>query len=93
MPPFIYGGGTDHLGELPKIRAPLMLHLAEADEFIDAAARTRVLDAIKGHANVEAFTYPGCHHAFARNEGVHYDAAAAQLANGRTADFFRKQLA
>ncbi|SAK71403.1 dienelactone hydrolase family protein [Caballeronia fortuita] len=88
-----YGGGTDqYLGELPKIKVPLMLHLAEEDEFIDAAARNRVLAAAQGHANVETFTYPGCHHAFARNQGVHYDAAAAQLANGRTAEFFRKHL-
>lgn len=88
-----YGGGTDqHLGELQKIKVPLMLHLAEEDEFIPADARNRVLAAVKGHANAEAFTYPGCHHAFARNNGVHYDAAAAQLANGRTAEFFKKHL-
>ncbi|KND55742.1 Dienelactone hydrolase family [Candidatus Paraburkholderia kirkii] len=88
-----YGGGTDqHLDELPKIKIPLMLHLAEEDEFITADARNRVLAAVKGHANIEAFTYPGCHHAFARNQGAHYDAAAAQLANGRTAAFFGKHL-
>jgi carboxymethylenebutenolidase len=69
-----------------------MLHLAEEDEFIPADARSRVLAAVQGHANVEAFTYPGCHHAFARNQGAHYDAAAAQLANGRTAEFFKKHL-
>ncbi|SAK70709.1 dienelactone hydrolase family protein [Caballeronia hypogeia] len=88
-----YGGGTDqHLSELPKIKVPLMLHLAEEDEYIDANARNAILAAVQGHANVEAFTYPGCNHAFARNQGAHFDAAAAQLANGRTAEFFRKHL-
>ncbi|EKS73211.1 MULTISPECIES: dienelactone hydrolase family protein [Caballeronia] len=88
-----YGGGTDqYLAELPKIKVPLMLHLAEEDEFIPADARNRVLAAVKGQPNVEVYTYPGCHHAFARNQGAHYDAAAAQLANGRTADFFAKHL-
>jgi carboxymethylenebutenolidase len=88
-----YGGGTDqHLSELPKIEVPLMIHLAEADEYIDADARSRILAAVQGRANIEAFTYPGCHHAFARNQGAHFDAAAAQLANGRTADFFAKHL-
>ncbi|MDR5834640.1 dienelactone hydrolase family protein [Caballeronia sp. LZ034LL] len=88
-----YGGGTDqHLGEVPKISIPLLLHLAEADEFIPADARNRVLAAVQGKVNIEAFTYPGCHHAFARNQGVHYDAAAAQLANGRTFAFFAQHL-
>jgi carboxymethylenebutenolidase len=88
-----YGGGTDqHLGELPKIKVPLLLHLAEEDEFIPADARNRVLAAVQGHSNIEAYTYPGCHHAFARNQGKHFDAAAAQLANGRTAEFFKKHL-
>ncbi|WP_244815434.1 dienelactone hydrolase family protein [Caballeronia sp. Lep1P3] len=88
-----YGGGTDkHLEELPKISKPLLIHLAEEDEFIDADARNRVLTAVKGHANIEAYTYPGCHHAFARNQGAHYDANAARLANGRTAEFFEKHL-
>jgi carboxymethylenebutenolidase len=88
-----YGGGTDqHLSELPNIKGPMMMHLAEEDEFIDATARNSILAAAKGHANIEAYTYPGCHHAFARNHGKHFDAAAAQLANGRTADFFKTHL-
>ncbi|WP_248320351.1 dienelactone hydrolase family protein [Caballeronia sp. Sq4a] len=88
-----YGGGTDqHLSELPKITAPLLIHLAEQDEFIDADARNRVLAAVQGHANIVAYTYPGCHHAFARHHGAHYDEAAATLANTRTADFFAKHL-
>lgn len=88
-----YGGGMDqHLDEVPNIKIPLLIHLAEEDEFINAEARNRVLAAVQGRENIEAYTYPGCHHAFARNQGAHYDAAAAKLANGRTADFFRKHL-
>ncbi|KMQ80229.1 Dienelactone hydrolase family [Candidatus Burkholderia pumila] len=88
-----YGSRMDQkLNELLNIKVPLLLHLAEEDEFIPADARNRIIAAVQGHANVEAYTYPGCHHAFARHNGKHFDAAAAQLANGRTADFFAKHL-
>jgi carboxymethylenebutenolidase len=88
-----YGVGIDkHLDELSKISKPLLMHIAEEDEFVPPEARSKVLDAIKGMTNIEAHTYPGCHHAFARNNGVHYDKEAAQLANSRTAAFFKANL-
>ncbi len=37
-------------------------------------------------------SYPGMDHAFARVGGQHYDKAAADLANQRTAAFFRQHL-
>jgi len=39
-----------------------------------------------------ADSYPGQHHAFARHNGAHYNAAAAALANGRTSEFLHQQL-
>jgi carboxymethylenebutenolidase len=42
--------------------------------------------------SAEVFSYPGCKHAFARHTGVHYDAKAAALANGRTDAFFATHL-
>jgi carboxymethylenebutenolidase len=36
--------------------------------------------------------YAGQDHAFARVGGKHYDKASADLANGRTAEFFKKHL-
>jgi carboxymethylenebutenolidase len=37
-------------------------------------------------------SYPGMNHAFARVGGKHYNKAAADFANQRTAEFFKKYL-
>jgi carboxymethylenebutenolidase len=84
-----YGGGTDkYAAEFSKLNSPLMMHLAEADEFISADARAKIMAAAKGHPQVEVFTYPGQNHAFARIRGAHFNAEAAKLANDRSYDFF-----
>jgi len=41
---------------------------------------------------VDIYTYPGMSHAFARNNGIHFDAANAAKANMRTLAFFRETL-
>lgn len=88
-----YGGGTDaFLGEVADIRAPLLYHLADADEFIGPDAQANIRAAFAGKDNIELFSYPGCNHAFARPGGRHYDDAAAQLANSRTDAFFARTL-
>jgi carboxymethylenebutenolidase len=88
-----YGVGIDdHLDEKAKIRNPLLMHIAEQDEFVPPAARETIVAALHDLRGVEIHTYPGCNHAFARNNGVHYNAAAADVANSRTADFFRRHL-
>jgi carboxymethylenebutenolidase len=89
-----HGGDTErYLDEADGVTAPLLMHLAEADEFISPAAQAAIKAALAGKPNVQIFSYPGCHHAFARHTGVHYDARAAKLANGRTAAFLAKELA
>jgi carboxymethylenebutenolidase len=88
-----YGGGTEkYVAEAAKIKAPLLYHLAGADEYIGKEAQVAINAALAGKPNVELHTYPGCNHAFARPGGNHYDAAAATLANGRTAAFFKQYL-
>jgi carboxymethylenebutenolidase len=88
-----HGGDTEkYLAEAPAIRAPMIMHLAEEDEFISKAAQADIKAAVAGKPNVDVFSYPGCHHAFARHTGLHYDAASATLANGRTWDFLAKVL-
>lgn len=89
-----YGGRTDqYVGEADKLAHPLLMHLAEEDEFISKEAQQVILAALKGHPQIEIHTYPGCSHAFARNGGKHYDAAAAEKANARTLAFFQANLA
>jgi carboxymethylenebutenolidase len=88
-----HGGDTEkYLSEANGLDAPLLMHLAEEDEFISKAAQAEIKAALASKPNVTAYSYPGQHHAFARHNGEHYNAAAAALANGRTREFLNQQL-
>ncbi|HWA60038.1 MAG TPA: dienelactone hydrolase family protein [Caulobacteraceae bacterium] len=88
-----YGVGIENrLAEADKLAAPLMLHIAEEDQFVPKPAQAMILAALKNHPHITIHTYPGRDHAFARKGGEHYDAADAALANTRTLDFFAKAL-
>jgi carboxymethylenebutenolidase len=88
-----YGVGIqDLLGEAKSIKKPLLLHVANKDGFVPPEAQAKVKSALKGNSQVTINDYPEQDHAFARVGGEHYDKAAADLANKRTADFFKKHL-
>ena len=88
-----HGGDTEkYLGEAQGISAPLLMHLGEEDEFISKDAQAQIKAALAHVPSAKIFSYPGCHHAFARHNGLHYDAQAAALANGRTDAFLAKHL-
>ena len=88
-----HGGDTEkYLSEANGLDAPLLMHLAEEDEFISKAAQAEIKAALASKPNVTVYSYPGQHHAFARHNGEHYNAAAAALANGRTREFLNQQL-
>lgn len=88
-----YGGGIEkHLHEASRINSPLLMHLGEEDEYIPKDAQNAIMDALADNSCAQVFTYPGRKHAFARHRGAHYDKDAAELANRRTADFFRLHL-
>jgi carboxymethylenebutenolidase len=88
-----HGADTEkYLDEAPAITAPMMVHLAGEDEFISKAAQAEIGKALASKPNVQVFTYPGCHHAFSRHGGAHYDAAAAAKANARTWSFLKTHL-
>jgi len=88
-----YGGGTEkYIAESHNIASPMIMHLGEEDEFISKPAQTDIRASLKGNSNVTIYGYPGCSHAFARHTGTHFDEKAANLANGRTYDFFHQQL-
>ena len=82
-----------HLVESEKQAHPLLMHIAEEDQFVPKEAQALILAQLKNHPQVEIFTYPGRDHAFARQGGEHYDAADAKLASGRTLAFFQQHLA
>lgn len=88
-----YGVSIDtRLDEAEKLAAPLMLHIAEEDAFVDKAAQARLLAGLSNHPQVDLHTYPGRGHAFARVGGASYDAVDAALADGRTEAFFGRVL-
>jgi carboxymethylenebutenolidase len=88
-----HGSDTEkYLGEVDGLHAPLLMHLAEEDEFISKAAQAEIKAALAKKPNATVYSYPGQHHAFSRHNGAHYNAAAAALANGRTREFLHQQL-
>ncbi len=88
-----YGVGLEGLlGEIPAIKAPLLMHIASEDKFVPKEAQEKILAGVHGHANIRAHVYQGVDHAFARVEGQHYDARAATIANGRTAKILSRVL-
>jgi carboxymethylenebutenolidase len=88
-----YGVGLDGLvPEFENIEAPLLIHIAQKDEFASEEIIEKVLDGVEDNAFVDAFVYPDVQHAFARIGGVHYDARAATIANGRTAEILAEIL-
>jgi carboxymethylenebutenolidase len=88
-----YGVGIENrVAEAEKLTRPLLLHIAEEDQFVPKAAQAIILQALKDHPQIEIHTYPGCDHAFARPGGDHYDDHAAKLAGGRTLQFFQRTI-
>ncbi len=88
-----HGGDTEkYLGEINGFDSPLLMHLAEEDEFISKPAQAEIKAALASKPNATVYSYPGQHHAFARHNGAHYNAAAATLANGRTSEFLHQRL-
>jgi carboxymethylenebutenolidase len=82
----------EHLHEAKAIKKPLLLHVAEEDEFVPKAAQQQIFAGLRGHPQVTIHRYPGMNHAFARVGGKHYDKANADLANRRTLDFLKTHL-
>lgn len=80
------------LAEATNIKKPLMLHIAGKDQFTPPAAQTEIVEGLKTNTHVTIHIYPEMDHAFARVGGEHYDHANAELANTRTAAFFRQHL-
>lgn len=88
-----YGVGIENrVGEAEKLTRPLLMHVAEEDQFVPKTAQAVILQALKHHPQVELHTYPGRDHAFARKGGEHYHEADAGQADTRTLAFFKKAL-
>ena len=69
-----------------------MFHVGENDEYISQAAQSSIQAALADQADVQMFIYPGAKHAFARHQGINFDADAATIANRRTDEFLAARL-
>jgi carboxymethylenebutenolidase len=88
-----HGGDTEkYLAEIDGLHAPLLMHLAEEDEFMSKSSQVAIKTALAGKPHTTVYSYPGQCHAFTRLNGTHYNAEAAMLANGRTSEFLNQQL-
>lgn len=88
-----YGVGIqDLLAEASNITAPTLIHIAGQDEFVPQDAQAAIAEGLAGHDKAQVHIYAEQDHAFARHGGMHYDAAATELAHGRTLEMFAKVL-
>ena len=82
-----YGVGLDGLlGDLGRVKTPLVVHIADKDEYFPAAGRAKVVEAAKGNKFIATYIYPNADHAFARVGGIHWHGRSAWIANGRSAE-------
>jgi carboxymethylenebutenolidase len=88
-----YGVGIEGLlGSAHQIKNPLMLHIAGNDQFVPKDAQEQITAALLDVEPAKAHIYVGMDHAFARENGIHYNAQAAKLANARTEEFLSSAL-
>jgi carboxymethylenebutenolidase len=79
--------------DVPKIKAPILLHYAALDERINAGW-PEYEAALKANSKTyEGHIYPGVNHGFHNDTTPRYDAAAANLAWDRTLAWFARYLA
>ena len=88
-----YGVGLEAmLDQANQITTPILLHVAGEDEFVPKDAQAAIQDAMDEHDQATVYHYAGLDHAFARGNGMHYNAEGAKLANSRTLEFLKENL-
>lgn len=78
--------------DVPKIKAPLMLHYASLDTRITGGWPAYEAALKANNKKYQGFIYEGVNHGFHNNTTPRYDKAAAELAWQRTIDFFKANL-
>jgi carboxymethylenebutenolidase len=79
--------------DVPRIKAPLLLHYGELDKGINEGWPAYEAALKASGKTYEAYIYPGCNHGFHNDSTPRYDEAAAKLAWDRTLAWFHKYLA
>ncbi|MDN3580546.1 dienelactone hydrolase family protein [Mucilaginibacter flavus] len=86
-----YGAQPD-AADVPKIKAPLMLHYASLDARITGGWPAYEAALKENNKKYQAFIYENVNHGFHNDTTPRYDKAAAELAWKRTIDFFTENL-
>ncbi len=87
-----YGVGLDGLlADIGRITKPLIVHIADRDEYFPEANRKALAEGVRGHAQITCHNYDA-DHAFARVNGIHWHGLSAAIANGRSAEALAKAL-
>ncbi len=90
----VYYGQQPPAEDVAKIKAPLLLNYAGTDERINAGIPAFEDALKKGGKDYTLYTYDGAQHAFLNDTNeARYNKEAAELAWGRTLEFFKKHLA
>lgn len=89
-----YGVGIDNLlGEQHAIGKPVLLHIPTADGYVGPDVQEAMHKGLAENRHVALHDYAGLDHGFAAEFGARRDEDAAQLADQRTAEFFKTHLA
>jgi carboxymethylenebutenolidase len=78
--------------EVAKIKAPLLIHYAGADERLNTGWPDYEASLKAAGSRYEAYIYPGVQHGFNNDTTPRFDADAAKLAWERTVSFFKTNL-
>jgi carboxymethylenebutenolidase len=87
-----YYGKQAGAEDVPKIKAPLMLHYAANDQGVDAGIPAYEAALKANKKKYEIYKYDGTQHGFHNDTTPRYNAEAAKLSWDRTLEFFKKNL-
>jgi carboxymethylenebutenolidase len=85
-------GGQAPAEDVPKIKAPLLLHYAELDTRVNEGWPAYEAALKANNKEYTAHIYPNTNHGFHNDTTPRYDKTAAELAWTRTVDFFKQKL-
>jgi carboxymethylenebutenolidase len=85
-------GGQPATEDVPKIKAPLLIHYAELDTRVNEGWSAYEKALKENNKEYTAYIYAGVNHGFHNDTTPRYDKAAAELSWKRTIDFFKEKL-
>jgi carboxymethylenebutenolidase len=85
-------GGQPAVEDVPKIKAPLLIHYAGLDTRVNEGWPAYEAALKENNKEYTVYNYPDVNHGFHNDSTPRYDKAAAELAWQRTVEFFKTKL-